>query len=152
MMWGDVESEWCWKTTVSVSIFAVATVHVCLLSIARLAARFRWVYPIACQVIYGLGTLLCVMVIGEIDDDPMFRFVAVVSIVDAALTLVIPLLHRISKTDNDGGEIITPLDERNVAAIDEEITTLKTRITALEQLRSEISGGGYPNDNSRGNS
>jgi len=61
--------------------------------------RFRWVFWIACQVIYGLAVLLTAMVFWELENERMFRFVAMISIIDAALTLVIPLLHRISRTD-----------------------------------------------------
>jgi hypothetical protein len=139
-MWSDLESEEYWKTTLSASIFAVATVHVCLLSIARLAGRFRWVFFIACQVIYGLAILLAGVVIWEVDNDRMWRFLAALAIVDAALTLVIPLLHRISKTDGSRTTMMTALDERNVAAIDEEIALLKKRIADLEKLKSEIDG------------
>ena len=139
-IWSDVDLDGFWKTTACASIFAVSTVHICLLSIARLAPRFRWVFFVACQVIYGLAILLSAIIIWEIDDDPIFRLVATVSIVDAALTLVIPLLHRISKTDHTDSQITTPLNERNVAAIDEEIALLKKRIVDLKKLRSEIAG------------
>jgi hypothetical protein len=80
------------------------------------------------------------MIIWEIDNDRMYRIIVVVSIVDAALTLVIPLLHRISKTDDRRKAMMTVLDERNVATIDQEISLLKKRITELEKLRSEIVG------------
>jgi hypothetical protein len=123
-----------------VSIFAVATVHVCLLSIARLSGRFGWVFFVACQVIYGLAVLLSITIIWEIDEDGMFRFLAAITIVDAALTLVIPLLHRISRSDDTRGSTMTALDERNVETIDQEITLLRKRIAALERLRSEIAG------------
>ena len=139
-MWCELESEGFWKTTASISIFAVATVHVCLLSIARLGGKFQWVFFIACQVIFGLAVLLSIMIIWEIDNDRMYRIIVVVSIVDAALTLVIPLLHRISKTDDRRKAMMTVLDERNVATIDQEISLLKKRITELEKLRSEIVG------------
>lgn len=140
-MWSDLDSESFWKTTTIVSIFAVATVHVCLLSIARLASRFRWVFFVTCQVIYGLAVLLSVIVIWELDDERMFRFVASVSIVDAALTLVIPILDRIGKTEKTQEATTTPLDERNLAAIDEEIVLLKKKIADLEKLKSDITDG-----------
>jgi len=139
-MWSEFEVEWYWKSTASVSIFAVATVVFCLLSIARLARRFRWVFFIACQLIYGLAALLSIMIFWEIEDDRMFRILVVLCIVDAALALVIPLLHRISKTDDDGTAVMTALDERNVAAIDQEVAQLKKRLAHLEIIRSEIAG------------
>jgi hypothetical protein len=141
-MWSDLQWGEYWRTTTVVSIFAVATVHVCLLSIARLARRFRWVFFIACQVVYGLAVLLSIMIIWEIENERMTRFVATVSIVDAALTLVIPLLHRISRTEDGRVAMATPLEQRNVAAIDEQISLLRKRITDLEKLRAEIAGRG----------
>lgn len=138
-LWFDLSSEEYWKTAASASIMAVATVHACLLSIARLAARFRWVLLLSYQVVYGLAVLLCVMIFGEISDDGVFRLTAAVAILDAAFTLVIPLLHRISKTDQRA-VAATPLDERNVAAIDQEIASLRRRIAHLEELRAEIIG------------
>jgi hypothetical protein len=136
----QLENEAYWKTVVCVSIFAVATVHVCLLSIARLSGRFRWMFLVACQVIYGLAVLLSITIIWEIDEDRMFRFLAAIAIVDAALTLVLPLLHRISRLKDTRGSTMTALDERNVDAIDQEIALLRKQITALEKLRSEIAG------------
>lgn len=137
-MWTDLNKDGFWKVTASVSIFAVATVHICLLSIARLAKRFRWVYFVACQVIYGLAVLLSVIVFWELENERMFRFVAMISIVDAALTLVIPLLHRISRTDDLQATIAGPMAARNVAAIEVEIGALKKRIAELEKLRLEM--------------
>ena len=140
-MWSDLESEWYWKTTASVSILAIATVHVSLLAIARLARRFRWIFFIAWQVIYGLAALLCIMIIWEINNEQFFRLIATVSILDAAFTLSVPLLHRISRTDANRAAMLTPLEERNVDAIDQEISRLKREIADLEKLRSEIAGG-----------
>jgi hypothetical protein len=91
-------------------------------------------------VIYGLAVLLSITIIWEIDEDGMFRFLAAIAIVDAALTLVIPMLHRISRSEDTRGSTMTALDERNVDAIDQEIALLRKRITALEKLRSEIAG------------
>ena len=84
--------------------------------------------------------LLSAMILG-LDSEPMVRFVASVAIGDAALTIVIPILHRISKTDIDFA-VMTALDERNVDAIDEELTALKKRVAVLEQIRNEIVGSG----------
>jgi hypothetical protein len=142
-IWLDNSSEVFWKTTICLSVLAMAAVHVCLLSIAKLAPRFRWVSWVACQVIIGLALLICATLIWEIDDAGLYRFLAALSIVVAALTLVIPLLHRISRgelksTDLQSGELATPLQERNLAAIDDEIVRLRKRIAELEQLRSEV--------------
>ena len=137
-IWPEIDSEVYWKTTTIVTVFAVATVHVSLLSIAWLAKRFRWVYWLTKQVVFGLAALIATVIVFEIDEEVMFRFIATVAIVDAALTLVIPLLHRISKTDRRGEKIENAFEARNLVAIDEEIEQLKKRIAKLEQLKAEI--------------
>ena len=137
-IWSEVTEVEFWKTVFCLSAFAIATVHVCLLSIAHLASRFRWVFYIAVQVIYGLAALLSVLVIWEIGEPGIYRIAAAVAIVDAALTLVIPLLHRISRSDRKDGEFGTPIEQRNLAAIDDEITRLQKRIVELKRLRSEL--------------
>lgn len=139
-IWSDIDSEAYWKSVISASIFTVATVHVCLLSIAKLIGRFQWVYFIGCQIIYGLATLLTILVVAEVDSDGMWRFVAALAIVVAAITLVIPILHRLGKMEAKRDELLMPVDERNVASIDNEIARLRDRITQLEQLRMKIIG------------
>lgn len=139
-MWLDIDKESFWKTAVSISIFAVATVHVSLLSIAKLVRRFQWVFFIAWQAIFGLAALLVLIIVGDIDSEELMRFVAVASIVVAALTLVIPMLHRIGRMESNKGDLLMPVDERTVESIDTEIAKLHKRIAKLEKLRAEIAG------------
>jgi hypothetical protein len=138
-IWGDIQSEGYWKTTASVGILAVSAVHVSLLSIARLAAGYRWVFFVACQIIFGLAIFLVMILIFEIDFDRVFRFVAALAILDAAVTLIIPILHRLGSSPAQ----LRPaalFDEQNIASIDAEIARLKKRLSELEQLRLEIAG------------
>ena len=139
-MWFEIGEDWYWRISLPISIFAVATVHVCLLSIVRLAGRFRWVYMITCQVIFGLAALISIMIFFQWSDGELFQIVAALSIVDVALTFVVPLLHRISKTDPNREALLMPLDERNIVAIDQQIVTLNKQIADLEKLRAEITG------------
>ncbi len=139
-MWGDVDSEAYWKMSVSVSILAVATVHVSLLSIAKLAPKFRLVYFIGSQIVYGLALTLIVAVLGEINSSGLWRFIAALSILVAAISLVIPILHRISRMDSKREDFLMPIDSHNVESIDIELTRLKERIATLERLRAKIVG------------
>jgi hypothetical protein len=93
---------------------------------------------VACQVIYGLALLLVAMLFGMIQSREMFRVVTALAIVDVALTFLIPLLHRVSRLDGSEVAMTSPLNDRNMAAIDDEIMQLKKRIAYLENLRSEI--------------
>jgi len=143
-IWGEFNSEAFWKTAGSLTIVTVANVHVCLLSIAKLAARFRWIYLIGTQVIYGLAVLLVTIIIGEIDSEALWRFIAALGVVVAGLTLAIPLLHRISKLESNDRVLLSPLNQRNIAEIEAEIEQLRGRLAQLKRLREEIiqSGSG----------
>jgi hypothetical protein len=137
-IWTEMDSEPFWKSTASACILSVATVHVCLLSIARLAKKFRWVRAIATQTTYGLAVLLIVMIFWELDDDALYRFVIAVAIVDAALTLIVPILHRISRMDRNETPVQTLLEQQNLAAVEEEIARLKERIARLEAVKARL--------------
>ena len=140
-MWSDRQSDDYWKMTVSATIFAVAAAHACLISVGRLARRFRWVQMGAYQVVFGLAALLVVMLLWQIDTPRMFQIVAALAILDAGISIVVPILHRISRTDPTTERPLTLLDERSLAAIDGEIASLQRRIAELEELRSGIVQG-----------
>lgn len=137
-MWSEIESEAYWKTTGAAVILAIATVQICLLSVAKLASRFQWVFVLTFQVAYGLAILLIVMIFAEIENEGMFRLIGVVSIVDASLTLVIPILHRISRFGSREEALVSPLGEHSIVAIDAEIATLQKRIEQLKTQRAKI--------------
>ena len=143
-IWADINGDMYWKLTTCTCIFSVATVHVSLLSIAKLGRSFQWVYTVACQIIFGLAALLVIIILAEIESDTAWRLVAALSIVVAAITLVIPILHRIGKMEAPPGEFLLPIDQRNVAAIDSEIEQLGRRMEDLKRLRAQISGGDAP--------
>ncbi|TWU09804.1 hypothetical protein [Allorhodopirellula heiligendammensis] len=137
-IWGQVDSEMFWKLTACVSTLGVATVHVCLLSIAKLAKRFQWVHVIGSQIIFGFALLLCAVMLAEIDSQGIWRLIAATSIVIGALSLTVPILHRISKLDRLGEDLSSPTEERNLAAIDDEIARLQNRIAQLQRVRESL--------------
>lgn len=139
-IWASVDSELFWKATVCVSILGVATVHVSMLSIARLAVRFQWLHFVGTQVIFGFALLLCMIIIGEIETEAVWRLVAATSILIAAFTLTIPILHRISKMDRNGSDFRSPLAERSLAAVDDEIRRLEQRMAQLQRVRASLAG------------
>lgn len=143
-IWLEPDSEAFWKTAACVSIVAVTTVHVSLLSIAKLASRFRWVYAVGSQIIFGYSLLLCSVIVGEIDSSSIWRLIAALSIVVAAISLVIPILHRISKIEPHGRDLLSPLEQRNMASIDEEIERLQARLVELQRLKKTMAGTSPP--------
>ncbi|QDT01861.1 hypothetical protein K227x_02300 [Rubripirellula lacrimiformis] len=137
-VWGEVDSEEYWKATICVCIIAVAIVHVGLLSIAKLASRFQWVYLVGSQIIFGFALLLCATVIGQIESSEVWRLIAALSIVVAAISLVIPILHRISRMGSRGDTLQSPVVDRNLASIDDEIGRLQIRIAELQRLKETM--------------
>ncbi len=136
-IWTESDSEFLWKTAVTTATFAVATAHVSLLLLARLAPRFAWARWAAFLVVYGVAAVVTAMVVFEVHDEWMFRLLGVLAILDAAVTIVVPVLHRLSSDD------MANADEA-VAAIDAEIERLRGRIDELERRRARIAGGDAP--------
>jgi hypothetical protein len=138
LIWGADHNDF-WKLAFCTSIFAVATAHISLLSVARLAPRFQWVVWGAYCIIYGLASMLASIIINEppIPDELVLRQIAVLSILDVAVTLVIPLLHRISKTDPNCGQLSLQ-DEQNIATVDDEIEKLQRRLEQLRTIRNHL--------------
>lgn len=143
-LWVEIESDFFWNTSLCVSFLAIAIVHVCLLSIAKLPRRFQWVYFIGSQLTIGLALFLSMIVIFEIESDGIWRLLAVVSILVAAISLIIPILHRIGKLKPHGEELLTPMEARDAASIDQEIARLQTRIANLQRLKETISYSDLP--------
>jgi hypothetical protein len=98
---------------------------------AGLAPRFQWTWPVANVIVFGLASLLSIMFIRESGSDDLWQIVGVLAILDAAVSVVIPVLHRLSAHDAVSRGV-------DVAAIDREIATLRERILELEQRRAGI--------------
>lgn len=61
----------------------------------------------------------------------VMRLIGVLAVMDAALTVMIPIFHRLSRADFTAGQT-------EIARIDEEIAKLKDDLSRLEQKRDEI--------------
>lgn len=101
-IWGELDDEVYWKSTVTVAVAAVGSAHVCLLRLARLSRSRSWMRPTSAVLIlllaaYGIGMLWL-----EPDADVHFRLLGVLSILVAAATLATPVLHRLSRDELAG--------------------------------------------------
>lgn len=143
-IWGEPSDDLFWRSVATVSILALANVHVCLLSNARLSGRFRWVYLVTVQVIFGLAFLFLVMLWGQHDSPALWQIVATLSILVAALTLIIPILHRIGRHDFVREEQLTAPEEQSVAKIDAEIKKLDAQLAKLRLLRMKFTQSSNP--------
>lgn len=98
-IWFEPQDEQFWKFTASISVLAVATAHACLVSLAKLAKRFRWTTAITLAAIYLLAFLIILSIYIEPQGDLGFRLIGTTSIVVAALTIMMPIFHRLSRED-----------------------------------------------------
>jgi hypothetical protein len=98
-IWFELEGEQYLKFMASTGVMAVATAHDCLLSLARLARRFIWARVVALASVYGLAVLVIVSIYVEPTGDLGFRLIGATAIVVAAITIIIPIFHRLSRDD-----------------------------------------------------
>ena len=123
------DSEIFIKSFVTATILAAACSHLSLLSLARLDRRFSWI---------RIATLACVLLLVVIllyilwfepagDGDLVYRMLGVLGILLASITVLTPILHRLSSPD------------RNIDTIDKEIDRLKKKLGELEAEREQIS-------------
>ena len=103
-IWTKAQSEQFWKFSVSVSLLAVATAHVCLLALAKLARRFAWSRVAAPVAVYFLAGLFIYIIYFTPKGDIGVRIIGATSIIVAALTILTPLFHRLSRADLDASE------------------------------------------------
>ena len=66
------------------------------------------------------------------ESDFVFRTIGILAVIDAALTVMIPIFHRLSRTEFVDNE--TP----SINKIDTEIAKLKTEIARLEKQKEDI--------------
>ena len=98
-IWTEAESSEFWKFTVSISLLAAATAHSSLLSMAKLAPRFGWSRIVAFVAIYSLAGLFIYIIYYPPTGDTGVRIIGATSIIVAALSILTPIFHRLSRGD-----------------------------------------------------
>ncbi len=112
-IWTDfLESEEFGKACVILCLFAGALAHTALLSLARLRPGYAWSRFVTACAAFLLVTVLSGMLVLEAENETLFRFAGVLSILVALGTLTVPILHRLSGI---------PLDRTHEMARPEEI-------------------------------
>lgn len=132
-LWNGTLSVGYWQVAASASVFSVACAHLSLLSMARLAQWFRWSLLVAYLAIFGVASMIVLLIMGQTGGLGMFQLLAAAAIFDAAITIVIPVLHKLSKSDTHVADVGTTLAApRN---IDAEMAALQQRMAELERLK-----------------
>jgi hypothetical protein len=129
LIWhGVVHDDLFVKPLMSVTLLSAGCSLLSLLSLARLDPRFFWFpYGTHAAVWLLVGYLLSLIWRPSfIDTDTTPRVIGVLSIVVAAITLVTPILHKLSSS------------ELEADAIDAEIEKLKGKIEELEARKVSL--------------
>ena len=100
-IWTKTESASFWKTTGTVFVVAGVCVLASVLSLVRLASRYRRVFPIAVSLAGLLGAMIVAGLWGEFATAWYPRLLGVVAVLLAAVTLALPILHRASRGDRE---------------------------------------------------
>ena len=116
------------KAFVTATILAASCSHISLLSLARLDRRFSWTHTAAQAIVWPLAVLLLFIIWFEPEGegDIVYRALGVLGILLASVTVVTPVLHKLSSTDRAGA----------AGELDKEIAELKARLEELEARRA----------------
>lgn len=131
MIWGQLDN--IWKVAAISAIFAFSLAQLSLLSLANLSDRFQWILTVAYLVILSLAAINSILIIVEPNSESNFvmRLIGVLAVIDAAITVMIPIFHRLSRGDFSK-------NQNEIEEIDSEIAKLKDTLSQLEQRREEI--------------
>lgn len=108
-IWIRTSDEEYWKFNASVGLVAVATAHACLISLASLSRSFAWARAAVYIAVYALAGEVIYLMYWQPQPDGIVRVIGATSIVVAALTIVIPIFHRLSRRES---ETAGPVTER----------------------------------------
>jgi hypothetical protein len=109
-IWAKISDIEFWKFAASLGLIAAATAHACLLSLATLAPRFAWSRVAAFVFVYLLALEFIYVIYATHSDDNFIRVLGVTSIIVAALTILTPVFHRLSRGDLSGRQTETFAD------------------------------------------
>lgn len=125
----DYTGEFFARFLMSVTLLAITFSHLSLISLASLDRRFKWAIVSVYISVGGLAGILLGLIWGGkmFESDLIMRALGALSIVVAALTVVVPILHKLSNNLSED------------AVIDSEIEELRMRISELEKRKEGIS-------------
>ena len=128
-IWVEVNHNTYWKLTGTFGVFAFAFSHLSLLHLARLTKTYAWALPAAYGIILSLAGLITGMIWENWPDDFVARLLGVLAILDAAISILIPVFHRLGSEEFEKEQV------PDLATIDREIEQLETRLSELRELR-----------------
>lgn len=131
-VWGEFSNHEFWKGTLTFIVLGIACSHASLLLLARLNSSYRWSHPAAQIAIALVAGLLLSMIWGRLDEEAAFRTLGVAAILATTMTVLIPVFHRLSRSEGE------TMPDSDIAALDEEIEQLEQRLVELRQRRDQM--------------
>lgn len=95
-LWSHINATDYWRVTGSTGVVAIATAQICLLWLAHPAERFAWVQWAAFAAWYGLAGIIVFMMWGDPPEEMIWRPLSVLAILAGAVTIVVPVLHKLN--------------------------------------------------------
>jgi hypothetical protein len=99
VIWADGSLDVLERSAGTLAVVAVMLAWSCVVGLARLVPRFRWVTWVAVVLALALAALVALALWGAGDTDEFGRVVGVVAVLLAAFTLLVPLLHRAGRSE-----------------------------------------------------
>jgi len=122
------DSEIFIKSFLTCVLLAAGCAHLSLLFLARLDGRFSWTRTAAVLCVMFLLALVLYIIWFEPkgESDMIYRILGVLGILLASITVVTPVLHKLSSQDTD------------VEALDKEIESVRQKLAELEARRAAM--------------
>jgi hypothetical protein len=95
-IWAQFDCESYWKTAGILGVFALAAAHALALLAVRLPTPHRWLQIVTAANIAVLAIVIASMIVVESGDRAAMKLLAVLAILVALETLVIPIVARLS--------------------------------------------------------
>ena len=137
-LWTELDWDLYWRMVGMMSTFSGAFAHLCLLHMARLKSSYQYVTWAAYTVDFLMCGIVSYMIWSDFNlfnEEIIFRLLGVDAILIGVVSILIPILHRLSR-----GEVEVSGDnyEAVLANIDEEIVQLKERLNELEAQKMKL--------------
>jgi membrane-associated HD superfamily phosphohydrolase len=139
IIWNALDdSEYFIKSFLTGTMLAASCSHLSLLSLARLDRRFSWtrIAAVVCVVLLCSILLYIMWFEPEGESNLIYRVLGVLAILLAAITVLTPVLHKLSGAVTELGR----LEE-----LDMEIADLRDRLSHLEAEREKLASDGKEN-------
>src|SRR5947209_8581616 len=113
LIWnGTFQNDIFVKSLMSATLMSASCAHISLVSLARLAKKFRWSRVAIHVSVWSLAAYLLFLIWNPrwVDEQVSGRIIGVLSIFVAALTVVTPIFHKLSAGERSTAEIDTEIE------------------------------------------